>query len=205
MAEAVAYFKPETNDAKVHAEVEGGQQEKAYTPTGYTRGLTCGGMIYTLIFCIIAYEAVMLYPTNKKHSISTYAVKTLTLDNKESLIDKETSLADHKDSFDMFFGFNSIDASKIDPVDNDYYKIEAFHWKNNKMDTTKPIALKLCKASDVPWVKISMKLYYKNALCFANKEEVKLQADWQQNEQSIPFISISHCKGKPTCKSKLEA
>ena len=28
-------------------------------------------------------------------------------------MDKEVSLADHKDSFDMFFGFNSVDASKL--------------------------------------------------------------------------------------------
>lgn len=127
------------------------------------------------------------------------------MDNEEEAHNNKISMGAYKDSFSMFFGFNSVDAKKMDPIDNDYYKIEAFPWINNKIHTNKPYRLKLCKAEDVKWVKVPMESYYKNAICFVDENEIELQADWYLKTHIIPFISVTHCKGKPTCKPKAVA
>ena len=104
------------------------------------------------------------------------------------------------------FGFNSFDEQKYGSVlDNDYFKIEAYAMVNNKMQVNQKIELEKCKNDDVKWIKVSLDTYYKNAICFKDKSQVQLQADWFYKKNMIPFVSITHCKGKTTCKSLREA
>lgn len=159
------------------------------------------------VFLYIYSVAYELFPANKNHAINTYNVKTLTLDNEDMVIKNRLSLEKMKDSFDVIFGFNSFNEAKYGNVmDNDFWKIEAFPWINDHgVDTSKPIKLKKCTKEDVPWIKVSLELYYKNALCIADKKMLEFQGDWFVKEKVIPFITISHCKGKSTCKSLKEA
>jgi hypothetical protein len=45
----------------------------------------------------------------------------------------------------MFFGFDTFDSIKMNVLDNDYFKVEAFPVINDVPDTKNPIPLKLCK------------------------------------------------------------
>ena len=126
-------------------EYDGGKQDLPWKPVGYQNGQILGGMMTVGVFLFIYIEAYFLFPANKNHAISTYNVKSLTLDNEETVVHKPLSLNKMKDSFDFIFGFNSFNETKYGSVlDNDYWKIEAFLMINDKMDTSKPIDLKKC-------------------------------------------------------------
>ena len=73
----------------------------------------------------------------------------------------------------MIFGFNSFDEKKYGSIlDNDYFKIEAFPWTTNKLDTSKPIELKKCEQKDVKWIKVPLSSYYNNAICLKDKTKI---------------------------------
>ena len=58
--------------------------------------------------------------------------------------------------------------------DNDYFKIEAFPYVDGKFLTDEPIPLKRCDQTEISFIKVDMKVYYKNAICFADKNKVEL-------------------------------
>ena len=124
---------------------EGGKQDLPWKPVGYQNGQILGGMMTVGVFLYIYVEAYFLFPANKNHAISTYDVKFLSLDNEELVVKNKLSLEKMKDSFDFIFGFNTFNETKYGSVlDNDYWKIEAFPFVDNQIDTSHPINLKKC-------------------------------------------------------------
>ena len=106
------------------------------------------------------------------------------------MVEKFITLDQYKDSFDFFFGFNTLDKDKVDLFDNEYFSVKAYHWKNGKIDTSQTIPLKKCEQSDVRFLKVKLSAYYKNAICIADKKKLELQANWWLPNERIPFISI---------------
>ena len=160
---------------------------------------SCGGLVTILVFVV-----TFLYSAQQLNFIFNYTQTEFTLSTYMPDMDDVgmQSLQDFDKTFNMLINIRNQD---FDWFDNPYITPNIYHIDANyKPKLTTTIKFKSCDRADLlkfmPETELS---WYPNALCFADKSQIKLKGNWYASEFNSIYISLDYCKG-PRCKSKAQ-